>query len=65
MAKSKYDDEPVEYCLACNSLHLVHEESRNVTICMNCGAEDFTAMSKTIDEYLKYVKGEDTENVPY
>lgn len=35
-----YNDELVEYCGVCKSLHLVEED--NHVICMNCGSVDYS-----------------------
>jgi hypothetical protein len=64
MENNKYNDEPVEYCLACNSLHIVYEEDNNAVLCMNCGAMDFTAMAPSIDKYLKMVGDGNTKDLP-
>ncbi|MCT4631287.1 MAG: hypothetical protein N4A76_00955 [Firmicutes bacterium] len=50
--KKDYNDEPVEYCLACNSLHILEDASGN-TICGSCGVTNFTATT-SIDAYLTH-----------
>ena len=49
--KNNYNDDPVEYCAYCKSLHIL--ETKNGVICGSCGAENYTNTHKNIEEYLE------------
>lgn len=56
------DEEIVEYCAACGSLHLLEDDGH--VICGNCGAVDFYSISPNIEDYLKKIKKDDGEGIP-
>lgn len=47
------NDEIVEYCLFCGSLHLIENEEGTNIYCANCGSENFVGICKDINEYLE------------
>lgn len=56
------DEEIVEYCASCNSLHLLEEDGH--VVCGNCGAVDFYSISPNIKDYLSKVKGDEEKGIP-
>lgn len=56
MAREEYEKEPVEYCKACNSLHL--ENHAQGVICNNCGALNYTSRT----DILLWLEMADDEN---
>jgi uncharacterized Zn finger protein (UPF0148 family) len=56
------DEEIVEYCAACGSLHLLEDDGH--VVCGSCGAMDFYSISPSIDNYLKKVKRLKDDEIP-
>lgn len=52
MSKKEYNEEPVEYCISCGSLHIKDNDGHSV--CMNCGSVDFTEQTNIYKYLLKY-----------
>lgn len=55
----KINDEPVYYCKACISLHIL--DNNGDDLCGNCGAVNFVSVVP-FEEYLK-IKDEDSSKI--
>lgn len=56
--KDKYNEEPVEYCKLCNSLHITIEYDH--LFCGQCGSIDFTGTTD-INTWLEREKNNNKE----
>lgn len=55
--KYDYDEDPVEACRHCKSLHIKNDELDN-GICFKCGSVNELITFSNIKEYIKYLKNE-------
>ena len=56
--KYDYDEDPVEACRHCKSLHIKNDELDN-GICFKCGSVNELTTFLNIKEYIKYLDGRD------
>lgn len=54
----EYNEEPVYYCKACLSLHIVEEHGND--LCKNCGAINFVSVIP-YEDYEKMIDEKDSE----
>ena len=57
---SEYDEEPVEACSHCDSLHIVMDDIGN-NVCFKCGSVNDLTVYKTIYEYKEKTNNEGSE----
>lgn len=57
--KYDYDEDPVEACRHCKSLHIKNDELDN-GICFKCGSVNELITFSNIKEYNKFINGETT-----
>ena len=57
---SKYNEELVESCIHCGSLHLINDKHGNVT-CQDCGSENYTELLN-IFKWIDVSKAKNTKD---
>lgn len=57
MDDKNYDNEPVEACGSCGSLHIISDDMQLHNMCMHCGSVNDLEKYDDIHEYLETDKG--------
>lgn len=57
MKANEYNDDPVEACGSCGSLHIISDDMELHNVCMRCGSVNDLIKYENIEEYLESDKG--------